>query len=566
MKYIVWLLMSFIATSSSAQGRKFSYKLGEAYGLPRKTDDLAFIGNNKDGIMNLSLKDKELIILKFNPKNLTQASEQSINLPEATKNFNSEDVISIGGNYYWLHSDRDKDDNELLYYDKIDVANGKLAGSNLLIKTTKIDGRTPKTGFLTKMKTVDKYKFNFDAVRKYLLITYRLIPEKENDKKNYDKLGFAVFDANMNKVWANEYTMPYTEAVMDNSDFCIDQNANAYLLARVFNSDDRHIVDKKNLKPDYRFEVLKFSKDNNQISKTVIDLDQFYIREAKLIETKNNDLMVICSYGKKPFTGTCSGLYLANIDNQGTLHKYNNTGYFNFSSYALSASESGNAGDEVEVNDTMNIANLKIQDIIVGNDGNIFIACEQFYTTSSANSDRSAARDFSRFVSPNDAAMRDWYYQRFQTAEKLAYHYEDIYAIKLQASGKVEWIRKIPKRQNSQYIKYGYYEPGHPYTGSMSFKLMADSAGYYFLLVDNEKNVNLGVYESPGIHLDGFGGQLMVAKLDQKGKITKEILFDTKSEDIDVYPTEFDQINNNQFIGRAKAKKDTFVPLIITVK
>ena len=237
-----------------------------------------------------------------------------------------------------------------------------------------------------------------------------------------------------------------------------------------------------------------------------------------------------------------------------------------FSSYALSTTESGNAGDEVEVTDTMNIANLKIQDIIVGNDGNIFIACEQFYTTSSANSDRSAARDFSRFVSPNDAAMRDWYYQRFQTGEKLAYHYEDIYAIKLQASGKVGWIRKIPKRQNSQYIKYGYYEPGHPYTGSMSFKLMADSAGYYFLLVDNEKNVNLATYESPGIHLDGFGGQLMVAKLDQKGKITKEILFDTKSEDIDVYPTEFDQINNNQFIGRAKAKKDTFVPLIITVK
>jgi hypothetical protein len=48
------------------------------------------------------------------------------------------------------------------------------------------------------------------------LVSYKLFPEERNDKKNYDKIGFHVFDDKMNKLWGAEYTMPYTEAIMDN--------------------------------------------------------------------------------------------------------------------------------------------------------------------------------------------------------------------------------------------------------------------------------------------------------------------------------------------------------------
>jgi hypothetical protein len=41
----------------------------------------------------------------------------------------------------------------------------------------------------------------------------------------------------LNKLWGNEFRMPYTEAIMDNSDFSLDSKGNAYMLAKVYNSD-----------------------------------------------------------------------------------------------------------------------------------------------------------------------------------------------------------------------------------------------------------------------------------------------------------------------------------------
>lgn len=46
-----------------------------------------------------------------------------------------------------------------------------------------------------------------------------------------------VFDETMSKLWGGEFTMPYTEAIMDNSDFSVDSKGNAYLLSKVYDSE-----------------------------------------------------------------------------------------------------------------------------------------------------------------------------------------------------------------------------------------------------------------------------------------------------------------------------------------
>jgi hypothetical protein len=99
----------------------------------------------------------------------------------------------------------------------------------------------------------------------------------------------------------------------------------------------------------------------------------------------------------------------------------------------------------------------------------------------------------------------------------------------------------------------------------MSFKLINDASGYYFLYLDNLKNLHLGEDEVPKYHVDGFGGQVMVSKLDQNGVLSKELLFDTREEDIMIFPADFYKINGNQFIGRARLKRNLFQPLLITL-
>src|ERR1700736_1894177 len=108
MKYILLAAVFLISLVSFGQTKKFSFKLGEEYELPRKTEDLAFFGNDKDGIVNLCLKKEELIIVRFNPKTLAKTTEQVVDL-DVTKNFNSELVVDFNNNnYYWLHSDWDR--------------------------------------------------------------------------------------------------------------------------------------------------------------------------------------------------------------------------------------------------------------------------------------------------------------------------------------------------------------------------------------------------------------------------------------------------------------------------
>ncbi len=99
----------------------------------------------------------------------------------------------------------------------------------------------------------------------------------------------------------------------------------------------------------------------------------------------------------------------------------------------------------------------------------------------------------------------------------------------------------------------------------MSFKLISDESGYYFLYLDNIKNEKMDDDDTPAKHVDGAGGQVFVSKIDNAGNVTKELIFNTREEDMMIFPSEFSKINDKQFIGRAKLKKTLFQPLLITV-
>lgn len=531
MKYLLIMAVSLCATWSQAQSKKFTFKLGSEYDLPRKSEDLSFFGNEKDGIVNLSLKKDELNISRFDPKTLTQTAEKTIELPELTKNFNSETVVDFGGNYYWLHSDWDKSaETEFLYYDKIDVGTGKITVSNKkLIETTKMAGDLAATGFY-QYKIDNKYRFNYDADNQYVLVSYRLFPEEKNDKKNYDKIGIQVFDTVMNKVWGGEFTMPYTEAIMDNSDFSVDSKGNAYMLAKVYDSEKRKEIDKETGKAGYHYEVLKFTKGNKKIINTSITIDDFFIKEASLIENTAHDMVIACTYSKKAKSNGTDGVFLALMDQAGKIYKYKN-GYYEFPLDELEKFESARSKRKMERKKDYEAPNLKVRNIVVEADGSLFIALEEYYVVTTTYTD-----------------------SRGHTTTTYTYYYEDILGAKISKAGHFEWLRKMPKKQK-----------GTNGRGTMSYKLVSDASGYYFLFLDNKKNMELEEDEVPKYHMDGFGGQVVVAKIDNGGVISRELVFDTREEDVMLFPSQFKRINGNQFIGRAKMKRGGFQPLLITV-
>jgi hypothetical protein len=476
-KYLIHLAAYLLSVGLCAQNSKFNFKLGQEYDLPRKTQDLAFFGNEKDGIVNLSIKKEELIITRFNTKSLDKTLEQRIDL-DATRNFNSEILADFSNNaYYWIHSDWDKSNgSEQLFFDKINVQSGKITDPNhKMFETTKIAGSRSVRGFYS-FKTTDKYQYDFDLDRTKLCVSYRLQPELKNDKKNFDKIGFQVFDANMKKVWGNEFTMPYTEAIMDNADFSVDSKGNAYLLAKVYESDSRRERDKSTGKPGYHYEIFKFSKDNKKIVIIPVSIDDQYIRETTLTENASHEMIISCTYSKKAKGNGTDGIFLATLDKDDKLIKFKN-GYYEFPKEELAKFETARKRRKIDKKDDYEAPNIRVRDIVIEPDGAIFISCEEYnmeissYTTSSG---------YTRTVRTD--------------------YYDDILAARINAAGNFEWLRKIPKKQK-----------GTSGRGTMGFKLVPDATGYHFLYLDNLKNLNLPDDEAPRQHIDGYGGQVMVA-------------------------------------------------------
>lgn len=542
MKYSFLIAALLMSVSSFAQSKKFTFKLGSEYELPRKSEDLSFFGNQRDGIINLSLKKDELNIVRFDPQALTQTSEKKIELPEATKNFNSEGVTDFNNNnYFWMHSDWDKETKiEMLYYDRLDIVSGKLTTTNIkMFETTRLTGDYVSSGFY-QVKVENKYKFNYDAEHKKLLVSYRLWPEEKNDKKNYDKIGLQVFDENMTKLWGGEFTMPYTEAIMDNSDFSIDGNGNAYMLAKVYDSEKRKEKDKETGKPAYHFEVLKFIKGSSKIISATISLDDF-INEASLVENFNHEMIIACTYSKKSKGNGTDGVFLAALDQNNKVIKYKN-GYYEFPLADLQKFESARSKRKMEKKEDYEAPNLVVRNILVETDGSVLMVLEEYYKV-----------------------VYRTYDSRGQTTTNTTFYYEDIIAGRINAAGTFEWLRKIPKKQKGSTTSYTA-QVNYNLPGTMGFKLISDATGYYFLYLDNKKNIDIQEDEVPKYHVDGAGGQVVVSKLDNAGVITnKEILFDTREEDVMVYPAKFTRINGNQFIGRARVKRNRYQPLLITV-
>ncbi len=532
MKYLFLVTVSFLTVSVFAQSKKFTFKLGTEYELPRKSSDLSFFGNDKEGIVNMGLKKDELTILRFDPKTLAQSTEKVIALPEMTKNFNSETVVDFGTNYYWIHSDWDKSsETESLYYDKINVVSGVITESNKkLFDAEKISGSGgAMTGFY-RYKATNKYDFNFDADNTKLLVSYRLAPEERNRKKSYDKMGFYVYDRQMNKIWNNEFTMPYTDQIMDNIDFSVDSKGNAYMLIKVYDSEKRKEIDKETGKAGYHYEVLKFSKDNKDIINSTISIDDYFIKEASLIENTEHDMVIACTYSKKAKSYGTDGVFLALMDQSGKINKYKN-GYYEFPLAELEKFESARTKRKMERKKDYEAPNLVVRNIVVEADGSLFIALEEHYIVTTTTYD-----------------------SKGNSHTTTTYYYEDMLGAKISKTGNFDWLRKLPKKQK-----------GGSGRGTMGYKLVSDATGYYFLYLDNKKNMELDEDEVPKYHVDGFGGQVVVAKINNAGEISKELVFDTREEEVKLFPSQFKRINGNQFIGRAKMKRGGYQPLLITV-
>lgn len=527
MKTILSFAFIFIATVMIAQDggdvRKFNVTWGAPYEIPKKHTDQGYIGNLKDGLVQISERTgRELCLQRFDPMKMNKTMETIIDMSVMPTDYMPEIFKEMNGKYYMFYSTWDKPNRkEHLFVQELDIQKCAFKGKGQeVIACNQVTGTLVASGFYS-FKTANKFQFNTSFDKSKILITYRLKPEVRDDAVSKDIIGFYVYDEKMQKVWNKEIRMPHTEEMMDNKDWSIDSRGNAYMLAKVY---DQKRKEAKDGKPNYHYEVLKVTANSSSMQIIKVSLEQKFINELYVTEDVNHD-MVLGGYYRNELKGdNTDGAFIVKIDETGTVSKVKK-GYYEFPLEVLKQFEKERTQkkiDRKEKKDDAEIPDLDMRKLILSDDGSIMLIGEQYLVI--AHTRYSNGRSYTYYT----------------------YHYLDIYAMKIAADGELAWVRKIPKNQEGSNGK-----------GTMSFSYFSINDNHYFFYLDNIKNLDIAFNEAPARAMDGRGGFLTVSKIDAKGSQSKGKLFDVRDEDVKIWPSNFDFVGTTTILGRAYGDRES---------
>ena len=440
-----------------------------------------------------------------------------------------------------------KDDQEQLFSVALDFEKGVLSTTHkpIVIIDGKLTGGSSFHFFGGSLRgmingTQDKFDFMLSHDKSKMLVQYVKKPEIKNDKKSYNVIGLVAFDENLNKVSEREIKMPYTERRMDNLDYQLDNEGNMYLLVKVYHDDSND--DKKRNKDEfanYHLELFYIKNGSSDIEISKFDNKDKFVNKLWMFDS-SNDFLVCGGYfsnGKGEELSDSDGVLAFKIDRNGKIYDetFHSIPIELINQYESKKTKKRNEKKE-EKGIEAKIPNLELKNIIINDDGSLVLIGEQdfFVTRTSMRADGS-------------------------TRTYTSFHYNDIFITKIGVDKDLKWMKKIPKSQ-----------AGGMGIGGMSFKYCNSNNYHYLVFLDNVKNIDLPIDETPAGHRDGMGGYLTAVKVsDSDGSLSKSsILNGREIEDFQMHQfavSRVFQTSQNSFMFEVYKKKKEDVMIKVTL-
>jgi hypothetical protein len=516
----VKILFLLLILGLGVAGAQSNVKTGNPYVVVDASEKYYFARDNE--ILSVKLSGKTITLQKFNSGNL---NFQKIRLYEdLPKGFQIEKVTKFKDRYFVFYSLWDGE-SEQLFYREIDFKEGnfKRTPELLLRIPEKVSGSIVATGFY-RFSASDKFDFFFSYDSSKMLIQARKTPEIRDDSKSHDVIAMHVYDENLKKLWSNDVEMPYTEKKMDNLDYAIDQQANAYVVARVYDDDT---TDKKNKEgnPNYHIELLGVNSSNS-LSKTPVQLADKFLQTIWLYENPKGFMICAGFYNIGKNSNSADGIILFKLSPTGEV--------YDMATYEIpveilnqySSGKSQRKNKRRDEDDKAEFENLNLKQVLIEDDGSLLLVGEQNFIQTYTS------------YSPTGGSTT-----------RSTYHYYDILAVKIDAADKLSWIKKLPKRQI-----------GSAGRGGMSFHYIRGKKQHYFLFLDNENNRDLLMDEVPAVHSDGAGGFLTAYGIENSsGEVSKVSILNTRNvNEIEVFqfmPSRIVAITPTDFVVEVYKKK-----------
>lgn len=537
----ILFLMAFTAFAQKELSKDYSYTVSEPYKVFDADEKHYFA---KDGeLMTVKLDKRDVLIQKFRNESEKPAFTGEKLYEDFPKNIQFEDIIEFNDKFYFFYSSWDGGnvEKEQLFAREINFKTGEFVGEGKLL--FKVDGKVTGSplsqifiGFAPGINIGVKDKFDFlvSYDKKRMLIQYRKKPEVKSDVKSYDIIGMNAFEGDLKMTYSNEVKMPYTERRMDNLDYSIDKEGNAYILAKVYHDDSNDDKKKrKDKEANYHVELLRIKAGSKEIVKTKIEIKDKFINEIWLFESSENYMVCAGFYNKGKTASNADGIMVFKVKKDGDVYdKYTHEIPVEvLNDYVKEKTKKKNI-EKDEDKDGIEFKNLVLRDLFIGEDGSIVLTGEQYFSKVHYNG----------------------------KTTYTTYHYNDILITKIDNKGGLAWMKKLPKRQ-----------VGTKGQGGMSFKHIAANDNHYLLFLDNVKNYELPLDKTPALHSDGKGGYFTSYKIsDTDGSSTNSSVFNVRDvEDMTIYQFGIGRIvqsSEDEFVVEVYKKKKEDVMIKIKIK
>ena len=208
------------------------------------------------------------------------------------------------------------------------------------------------------------------------MIGYRIKPRIKNDDKNKDIIGVHVFDSKFNPIWHREKHMPHTEAVMNNLAYGVSNKGTAYILTY--------------LNDTQSYTVLALT-EKGELKEQKLDIDGSKIVQKFEIREDNEDNLVFAGFyangidvsvnwtANASWSFNTNGIFYFKMDNSGEVVDFRD---FPFSIDFINQYQTKRQkkkSNKREADDKAGIADLKMIEFDVMDDGSAIFVGEQRY-------------------------------------------------------------------------------------------------------------------------------------------------------------------------------------------
>lgn len=350
---------------------------------------------------------------------------------------------------------------------------------------------------------------------------YHLLNKERKDVLNKEEFGFYMFDENLKLIWGGEYTMPYTEAKMTTLDYQVSNDGKLYYLIRVFDAQGRGA--------ESHFEILVYEKGKKDPKIIQFTIDEYTPRSTYLYEDKTNNIVVAGFYSKKK-NPSIDGAFMVRLDAASGKFSKIGGGYYEIPSEIIKTFMTDRQKDRMDKKEKkgegddrkdLGINDLEIKSVHFLENGSTVIVSEIYYVVATTTSNGKT------------------------TTTTYNTYANDIFVFCIDKTGKLSYIKKIPKRQ---------HEGGAAGAGiSISSTVKGNDVHVFYL--DNLENFTLKENEAPKMHQSRRGGFIAAVDIDEKGNVKKYNLGEAEQFETNLYMRRFVNGKKNNMVAVERKKK-----------